>query len=104
LAVNTLKTFLQLASIGVVALLGACSGEPVDGAALAAEKGCIACHGQDGKAIADIYPNLNGQWERYLRLQLQAYRSEKRVNAVMYGMAKDLTDEEIRILAAHYGK
>jgi cytochrome c553 len=39
-----------------------------------------------------------------LRLQLQAYRSEKRVNAVMYGMAKDLTDEEIRILAAHYGK
>jgi|TARA_A100001011_G_C14180579_1_gene786705 cytochrome c553 len=102
--VNTLKKFLQLASIGVVALLGACSGEPVDGAALAAEKGCIACHGQDGKAIADIYPNLNGQWERYLRLQLQAYRSEKRVNAVMYGMAKDLTDEEIRILAAHYGK
>ena len=101
---NTLKTFLQLASIGVVALLGACSGDPVDGAALAAEKGCIACHGQDGKAIADIYPNLNGQWERYLRLQLQAYRSEKRVNAVMYGMAKDLTDEEIRILAAHYGK
>jgi cytochrome c553 len=102
--VNTLKKFLQLASIGVVALLGACSGGPVDGAALAAEKGCIACHGQDGKAIADIYPNLNGQWERYLRLQLQAYRSEKRVNAVMYGMAKDLTDEEIRILAAHYGK
>ena len=101
---NTLKTFLQLASIGVVALLGACSVEPVDGAALAVEKGCIACHGQDGKAIADIYPNLNGQWERYLRLQLQAYRSEKRVNAVMYGMAKDLTDEEIRILAAHYGK
>ncbi|MAI16126.1 MAG: hypothetical protein CMP94_01920 [Gammaproteobacteria bacterium] len=99
-----MKKFLQLASIGVVALLGACSGEPVDGAALAAEKGCIACHGQDGKAIADIYPNLNGQWERYLRLQLQAYRSEKRVNAVMYGMAKDLTDEEIRILAAHYGK
>ena len=101
---NTLKTFLQLASIGVVALLGACSGEPVDGAALAVEKGCIACHGQDGKAIADIYPNLNGQWERYLRLQLQAYRSEKRVNAVMYGMAKDLRDEAIRILAAHYGK
>ena len=101
---NTLKKFLQLASIGVVLLLGACSDDPVDGAALAAEKGCIACHGQDGKAIADIYPNLNGQWERYLRLQLQAYRSEKRVNAVMYGMAKDLTDEEIRILAAHYGK
>mgnify|MGYP006215235675 FL=1 len=56
------------------------------------------------QAIADIYPNLNGQWERYLRVQLQAYRSQKRENAVMYPMAKDLTDEEIRILAAHYGK
>ena len=43
---------------------------------------------------------VNG--ERYLRVQLQAYRSQKRENAVMYPMAKDLTDEEIRILAAHY--
>ena len=101
---NTLKSIYQSALVGAVMWLGACSGEPVDGAALDVEKGCIACHGQDGKAIADIYPNLNGQWERYLRLQLQAYRSEKRVNAVMYGMAKDLTDEEIRILAAHYGR
>tara|TARA_B100000902_G_scaffold378738_1_gene412297 strand:- start:1441 stop:1755 length:315 start_codon:yes stop_codon:yes gene_type:complete len=104
LAVNTSKSILRLALIGAVLSLCACSGEPVDGAALAAEKGCIACHGAKGKAIADIYPNLNGQWERYLRLQLRAYRSEKRANPIMYGMAKDLTDEEIRILAAHYGK
>lgn len=101
---NRLKSVFRLVLISVVLALGACSDEPVDGGALAAEKGCIACHGADGKAIADIYPNLNGQWERYLRLQLRAYRSEKRANPIMYGMAKDLTDEEIRILAAHYGK
>lgn len=101
---NTSKTFIQSVLVCAALTLGACSKEPVDGAALAVEKGCIACHGQDGKAIADIYPNLNGQWERYLRVQLKAYKTQKRENAVMYGMAKDLTDEEIRILAAHYGK
>ena len=103
-AVTTSKSLTLSILFGGVLTLSACSSEPVDGAALAAEKGCVACHGQDGKAIADIYPNLNGQWQRYLRLQLQAYKSQKRENAVMYGMAKDLTDEEIRILAAHYGK
>ena len=84
-------------------LLGGCGAEHPDGAALAQEKGCVGCHGQDGKAIAASYPNLDGQWERYLRLQLLAYRDGKRENAVMNGMAATLTDDEIRALAAHYG-
>jgi cytochrome c553 len=37
-------------------------------------------------------------------LQLTAYRSGKRVNAIMNGMAADLSDEDIATLAAHYGK
>ena len=85
-------------------LLTACSAEHPDGAALAQEKGCIACHGLDGRANAEIYPNLNGQWERYLRLQLLAYRSGKRDNALMNGMAAELTDREIQALAEHYGQ
>ena len=84
--------------------LSACSADQHhDGAALAQEKGCVACHGLDGNAIAASYPNLNGQWERYLRLQLIAYRSGQRDNAVMNGMAATLTDEEINALAEHYG-
>ena len=83
--------------------LAACGSEPLDGSALAQEKGCVACHGVSGAAIAPSYPNLNGQWERYLRLQLIAYRSGKRVNGVMNGMAATLTDEEIIALAKHYG-
>lgn len=95
---------IKTTSCLVIALsLSACSAEHPDGAALAQEKGCVACHGLDGKAIAGSYPNLNGQWERYLRLQLIAYRSGKRDNAVMNGMAATLTDEEINALAEHYG-
>lgn len=87
---------------GLVAL-SACGGKPLDGAALAEQKGCIGCHGAQGEAIAPSYPNLNGQWERYLRLQLRAYRDGERENGVMNGMAATLTDEEIYALAKHYG-
>ncbi len=89
---------------GLILVQSGCGGaHDIDGAALAMEKGCVACHGIDGKAIAPIYPNLNGQWERYLRVQLHSYRDNKRQNAVMNGMAANLTDEDIAILAAHYG-
>ena len=94
----------KLTIIALCALLGACAQPPHDGAQLAMEKGCVACHGTDGAAIAASYPNLNGQWERYLRLQLIAYRDGVRENQIMNGMAASLTDEEIVALAAHYGR
>ena len=97
---NRLKLSAVLACTG---LLAACGSEPLDGELLAQQKGCVACHGIQGKAIAPSYPNLNGQWERYLRLQLIAYRDGKRINTVMNGMAAALTDEEIIALAKHYG-
>ena len=93
----------NLVGISLALLLAACSSERLDGAALAQEKGCVACHGMDGKTITDSYPNLNGQWERYLRLQLRAYRSGERDNVVMNGMAATLSDTEISALAEHYG-
>ena len=86
-----------------VTLLAGCGEAPLDGATLAQDKGCVACHGLQGEAVAPIYPKLNGQWEKYLRLQLLAYRDGKRENAIMNGMAATLTDDEIRALAKHYG-
>lgn len=71
---------------------------------LVAAKGCVACHGTDGVATAPIYPNLRGQWARYLQLQLRAYRSGRRQNTIMQGFAAGLTNEEIRVLARHYGE
>jgi cytochrome c553 len=85
-------------------LLSACGGSDLDGATLVVEKGCVACHGMKGKAIAPMYPNLNGQWEAYLRKQLVAYKDGSRVNAIMALQAQNLTHEEIAVLAAHYGE
>lgn len=96
----SLRIIIVVLSLG---FLTGCESEGLDGAALAQEKGCVACHGINGKAIAGSYPNLNGQWERYLRLQLRAYRDGPRENAIMQGMVATLTDEEISALAKHYG-
>ena len=92
-------------SLGLLAamLLAGCGEAPLDGAVVAEEKGCVACHGLQGEALAPIYPKLSGQWEKYLRLQLRAYRDGSRDNAVMNGFAAGLTDEEIQVLARHYG-
>ena len=102
-----MRTFKRVVAVSCFAL-SVCAaqsfaGEPDEGVALASEKGCVACHGKDGVAIAPIYPNLAGQWKRYLREQLHAYRSGRRQNNVMQGFAVGLTDEEIRRLADHYG-
>ena len=97
-----MKRITLLAVAAVMA--SGCTTEQPDSTLLVQEKGCVACHGVDGRAIAASYPNLNNQWERYLRLQLIAYRDGKRENAIMQGMAANLTDEEINLLAEHYGR
>ncbi len=98
-----MKILKSIALCLSVVSLTACGGESLDGEVLAQQKGCVGCHGIDGKASVPSYPNLNGQWERYLRLQLIAYRDGQRVNSVMNGMAASLADEEIVALAEHYG-
>ena len=100
---NTKNLIVRLAAIASIVLLTGCGGAQIDGEALAVEKGCVACHGTSGKAIAPMYPNLNGQWEKYLRKQLVAYRDGSRKNAIMSLQAENLSDEDIAVLAAHYG-
>ncbi|MEQ1685153.1 MAG: cytochrome c [Burkholderiaceae bacterium] len=63
---------------------------------------CAVCHGVLGLSGAPDAPNLAGQPELYLALQLRAYRSGKRQHEVMSVMAKSLSDEDIAALAAWY--
>jgi cytochrome c553 len=92
-------------AVGATLALAACGAaeDPVSrGAALAAEKGCHACHGEKGVSQSPAFPNLAGQWPQYLRVQLLKYRSGERQNAVMNGQAANLTRREIADLAAFY--
>lgn len=103
---STIPTLRFAAALGVLAILAGCERPAADvgeaGAALAREKGCIACHGLNGQGTVPLYPDLAGQWPSYLRTQLQKYRDGERVNAIMNGQATNLTDHEIDVLAAYY--
>ena len=66
---------------------------------------CAACHGADGKAAIDMYPNLAGQNKTYLVNALKAYKSKERnggMAAVMQGQAAGLSDADIENLASYF--
>ncbi|MGO2131736.1 MAG: c-type cytochrome [Halomonas sp.] len=68
---------------------------------------CVACHGKDGMATADIYPNLAGQSADYLESSMKAYRENQRkggMSAVMTPQATNLSDEDIADIAAYYSQ
>ncbi|MGA1664571.1 MAG: c-type cytochrome [Burkholderiaceae bacterium] len=62
-----------------------------------------ACHGVDGvKGLDETYPILAGQHADYLERALADYKSGKRKNAIMAGMAAALSKEDIADLSAYY--
>jgi len=78
----------------------AASGDIQRGSALAA--GCAGCHGAEGISPADAFPNLAGLPADVIYKQLDDYRTGKRQNPIMQGMAAALSDQKITDLAAHF--
>jgi cytochrome c553 len=70
-----------------------------NGATLALQ--CTMCHGARGLSEADS-PNLAGQYAPVIFKQLQDYRSGARTSAVMSPRVVNLTDQDMRDLAAYY--
>lgn len=64
---------------------------------------CASCHGQEGNApTTSAFPKLAGQHQDYLIVTLQDYKSGKRKNAIMSGMAAPLSDKDIQDLTAYF--
>jgi cytochrome c553 len=63
---------------------------------------CMACHTADGTRGAPANPILQGQFPEYLSKQLHEFKSGKRKNAIMQGMAAALSEDDIRNVAAFY--
>ena len=60
---------------------------------------CAACHGADGNSTIPTNPKLAQQHPEYLIKQLTEFKSGKRANAVMTGMASTLSDDDMRNVA-----
>jgi cytochrome c553 len=63
---------------------------------------CQACHTADGSRGAPANPIIAGQFPEYLAKQLHEFKSGKRKNAIMQGMAAPLSEEDITNVAAFY--
>jgi len=63
---------------------------------------CMACHAADGTRGSPANPILQGQHPEYLVKQLTEYKSGKRKNAIMQGMAAGLSQDDMRHIAAFY--
>ena len=61
---------------------------------------CMACHGPAGNSSAPAYPKLAGQHADYIVKQLQEFKSGKRANAIMSGMAAGLSPEDMKNISA----
>lgn len=66
---------------------------------------CAACHGDEGISLNPTWPKIAGQNPKYLASQLYEFRKGpdgNRNNAVMYGIAMTLSDDDIENLSAYY--
>ena len=63
---------------------------------------CTSCHGQDGVAIAPMYPSLAGQHQDYLVRAIEEYQHGGRKNPIMKGFAAPLKPAEIAEIAAYF--
>lgn len=85
--------------------------EPTAEVAALLQKGaCISCHGEGfAKPIDPSYPKLAGQYSDYLYASLKAYQDGSgnrligRNNAIMGGMVKQFSNEELRQLSRYLG-
>jgi cbb3-type cytochrome c oxidase subunit III len=64
---------------------------------------CAACHGADGNSGSPANPKLAQQHPEYIAKQLQEFKSGKRANAVMSGMVANLSEQDMKNIAAWLG-
>lgn len=65
---------------------------------------CDRCHGVNGNSIEPQIPALAAQRADWLELTLEAYRKGERKSSAMAAMSAQLTEQDVKALAAHYAR
>ncbi len=67
---------------------------------------CSKCHGATGVSICRLFPNLAGQLPVYIETELKLFRQHGRsdpgARAFMWGIARGLTNEQIKGVARQF--
>lgn len=75
-------------------------GDPAAGEQKAAV--CFACHGEGGNSQNPMFPIIADQHADYLYHALKAYKSGTRDNPIMKAQVANLSDQDMRDLAAYF--
>ena len=86
----------------LLASLVACAEKQAEAPAIAAA--CPECHRDDGAAAIPGWPPLDSMSREEIATKLRGYRNRQVPESRMSDVAHDLTDDEIRQLAEHYGQ
>jgi len=62
---------------------------------------CVTCHGAAGASTISVNPKLGGQHAAYIHKQLTNFQGADRNNPIMSPLAKVLTDDEMKNIAAY---
>ena len=63
---------------------------------------CAACHGPGGNSVNPEWPKLAGQSAKYTLDQLQKFKAGVRRNALMQPQAANLSEQDMKDLAAYF--
>ena len=63
---------------------------------------CAGCHGADGNSQIGANPRLAGQYESYLYHALWQYKLKRRDDILMQNMVANLSEQDLKDLAAWY--
>lgn len=86
----------------------AVKGDPVLGREKAESERCIECHGVDGHGVGGAngpegkFAKLAGQQADYILKQMRDFRSGARRHDQMQIMARSVSDEDVRDIAAYF--
>jgi len=97
---------MKLCPILIAALALCVAASPTVAADIEAGKAraepCVNCHGANGVSEIPNTPSLAAQPDGFIQWQLVYFRSGKRKNEVMEPLASELSDEDVRNLAAYF--
>jgi cytochrome c553 len=86
---------LSLSILIPLAPLPLCAAEPTAERAAT----CFACHGDKGSSETENTPSLGAQQPAYTLIQLYMFREKLRLFEPMNEMAKDLSDDDLRLFS-----
>ena len=94
-------------AVGLVVAVAPAFAQDAGKAQSIAAQVCAACHAADGNSIGPANPKIAGQFSEYLHKQLVDFKAQggkkaSRDNPVMAGMVANLSEADMKNLAAYF--